>query len=452
MGNPTLSVIQQRLATVRAKTTRRVYYGWWVSLAGAFNMLLSSGPTFQASSVLFKAIEDEFGWSRAVISGVASFGRFGGAMLGPIEGWLTDRFGSGKMVFFGFILGGAGLIFFSQIQGPIQYYFAFFVLSLGFSIGGFTPSITSVNAWMVNQRATAMSIVIGGSSIAGLLVPPIVWGISEFGWRPTVMVIGIITILVGPFVAIVIGKRPTPEQIAEQTQTKSSNGHGPRVSRMYDFTPGEALRTRAFWSISITHMLVNLSTGAISAHLFLHLSDEGGVNLNDGAAAAVMPILVITAFVSQLAGGIIGDRTNKRIVVPFLVLLQGGSLIILALANDFVMAAAFAVVWGIGFGARTPMLHAMRGDYFGRRHFGTILGLSSFPMSIGMMLAPVAMGWVHDVQDTYVWGLYALAGACALASVTVLFATRPMSPALRRRLQARSARRQQAVTASTRSS
>ena len=75
-------------------------------------MVLSSGPTYQASSVLFKAIEDEFGWSRALISGVASFGRFGGAMLGPVEGFLTDRFGSGKMVLVGFTMGGIGLIFF----------------------------------------------------------------------------------------------------------------------------------------------------------------------------------------------------------------------------------------------------------------------------------------------------------------------------------------------------
>ena len=419
-----------------------------MSIAGAFNMLVSSGPTFQASSVLFKAIEDEFGWSRALISGVASFGRFGGAMLGPVEGWLTDRFGSGKMVLFGFILGGIGLIMFSRIQGPLQYYFAFFVLSLGFSMGGFTPSITAVNAWMVNNRGSAMSIVIGGSSIAGLLVPPIVWGISAYGWRPTVLVIGIITLLVGPIVARVIGKRPTPEQLAEQIQSGAESGHRTRQSRLYDFTPSEALRTRAFWSISMTHMLVNLSTGAISAHLFLHLTDSNGVNLDDAAASGVVPILVVTAFVSQLTGGIMGDRMNKRVLVPFLLLLQSASLVILALANSFAMAAVFAVVWGVGFGGRTPMLHAMRGEYFGRRHFGTILGLSSFPMSIGMMLAPFVMGWIHDVQSTYVWSLYVLAGACVVASVTILFATRPMSPALRRRVEARAARRKAARPAS----
>ena len=107
-------MIQERISAVRARTTGRVYHGWWVSLAGAFNMVLSSGPTYQASSVLFKAIEDEFGWSRALISGVASFGRFGGAMLGPVEGFLTDRFGSGKMVLVGFTMGGVGLIAFSR--------------------------------------------------------------------------------------------------------------------------------------------------------------------------------------------------------------------------------------------------------------------------------------------------------------------------------------------------
>ena len=188
------------------------------------------------------------------------------------------------------------------------------------------------------------------------------------------------------------------------------------------------MRTRAFWSISMTHMLVNLSTGAISGHLFLHLTDGNGVNLDDATASGVVPILVVTSFVFQIGGGIMGDRISKRILLPFLLLIQGAALVILAIADTFILAAVFAVVWGIGFGARSPLLHAMRGDYFGRRHFGTILGLSSFPMSVGITLAPFVMGWVHDVQGTYEWSLYVLAGSCAIASFTVLFATRPMPP------------------------
>ena len=124
----------------------QVFYGWWVAIAGAVNMVISSGPTFQAASTLFRAIEDEFGWSRALVAGVASFGRFGGALFGPLEGWLTDRFGTGKMVLLGFTLGGAGMILYSQLQGPVQYYAAYLIISLGFSMGGFVPSMAAVNA------------------------------------------------------------------------------------------------------------------------------------------------------------------------------------------------------------------------------------------------------------------------------------------------------------------
>ena len=421
----------------------KIGYGWWVAIAGAFNMFLSSGPTFQAASVLFKAIEDEYGWSRALISGVASFGRFGGALLGPVEGWMTDRFGPGKMVLFGFFIGGAGLIGLSLITGPLQYYAAFFALSVGFSIGGFTPSITSVNAWVQKRRATAMAIVIGGSSIAGLLVPPIVWSVSAFGWRATFAAIGVVVILVGPMIAWVVGRKP-PDDEDDGSESDSERGDEPTqnrlVERLYSFTPREALRTRAFWSISMTHMLTNFSVGAVSAHLFLQLRDANGVGLDDAGAAIVVPVMVVIAFVAQLTGGMIGDMANKRVIVPFLIILQGVSLVVLAFSSSFVTAILFAVMWGLGFGGRTPMLHAMRGEYFGSRHFGTILGMSSFPMSIGMMITPFIVGRIHDIQHTYQWSLLVLAGACALAAVTILFATRPIPPGEQRRMAARSAR------------
>ena len=124
------------LAGFRSLSPRRVYFGWWVSVAGAFNMVFSAGPTFQATSVLFKAIEDEFGWSRTLISGVATFGRLGSTLLGPLEGWLVDTFGSGKMVLIGFTLGGAGsdLLFAGQWTGS-DVICRVFVAVTGFQFG-----------------------------------------------------------------------------------------------------------------------------------------------------------------------------------------------------------------------------------------------------------------------------------------------------------------------------
>ena len=407
--------------------TGRVFYGWWVSLAGAMNMIVSSGPTFQAASTLFRAIEDEFGWSRAVVTGVASFGRFGGALLGPLEGWLTDKFGTGKMVLAGFTIGGAGLIFYSQLQGPVQYYAAYFIISLGFSIGGFVPSMAAVNAWMPHRRATAMAIVIGGSSLGGVFVPAIVWGINNHGWRETTVVIGLITIAVGPPLAYIAGKR-APEYSDLMTQIAKPDDDATTPKYQHDFTAKQALRTRAFWSISISHALTNLSVGAVSAHIFFQLTDPNGVNLSDTSAATIIPIMALSSFSFQIIGGFMGDRVSKRAIVPILILLQALSLVLLSAAVGYVGALAFALIWGIGFGGRTPILHAMRGDYFGRKHFGVILGMSAFPMALGMMATPVIVGRVYDNTGSYDSSLFTLAGSCVIAAATILLATKPATP------------------------
>jgi len=404
-----------------------IFYGWWVALAGAMNMIVSSGPTFQAASTLFRAIEDEFGWSRAVVTGVASFGRFGGALLGPLEGWMTDKFGTGKMVVIGFTIGGLGLILYSQLQGPIQYYVAYFVISLGFSLGGFVPSMAAVNAWMPHRRATAMAVVIGGSSLGGVFVPAIVWGINTYGWRETTLVIGLITLAAGPPLAYITGKR-APEysdlmdQVAKHEESKSQR------ATQHDFTAKQALRTRAFWSISITHTLTNLSVGAISSHIYFVLTDDNAVNLTDATAATIIPIMALSAFGFQMLGGFTGDRVNKRTILPILILMQGAALIVLAQAGDYFGALAFALIWGLGFGGRTPMLHAMRGDYFGRKHFGVILGMSALPMAMGMMATPYIIGRVHDNTGSYATSLYTLGAFCVAAALTITLATKPATP------------------------
>ncbi len=394
-------------------------------------MIVSSGPTFQAASTLFRAIEDEFGWSRAVVTGVASFGRFGGALLGPVEGWMTDKFGTGKMVLLGFTLGGFGLIFYSQLQGPIQYYLAYFIISMGFSIGGFVPSMAAVNAWMPHRRATAMSIVIGGSSLGGLLVPAIVWGISNHGWRETTLVIGLVSLACGPPLAYISGKRaPTYEEIDTEIVNSSASidQEKPSSIAQHDFTAKEALRTRGFWGLAITHMLTNLSVGTISAHVYFQLTDKNSVNLSDATAATVIPIMAVTSFTFQMLGGFTGDRVNKRFLLPPLLITQAASLVILAQATNYVGALVFAVLWGLGFGGRTPMLHALRGEFFGRKHFGVILGMSAFPMAVGMMITPVIVGWVFDRTGTYEISLYALAVACLVGTITILLTTKPDKP------------------------
>ena len=96
-----------------------------------------------------------------------------------------------------------------------------------------------------------------------------------------------------------------------------------------------------------------------------------------------------------------------------------------------IVLIAFAIAWGIGFGGRNPILHAMRGEYFGTRAFGTILGLSGILMSVAMIVAPVTVGYLFDVQGTYRWAFLGGAVACYTGAVLILFGTKPRHPSER---------------------
>ncbi len=214
--------------------------------------------------------------------------------------------------------------------------------------------------------------------------------------------------------------------MAQVSGGKKSNS--PRPIAQHDFTLKQALNTRAFWSLSISHLLTNLSVGAISAHIFFQLTDEGGVNLQDASAASIIPIMALTSFGFQMLGGFAGDRVNKRAVLPVLMLVQGAALVTIAQSTSYWGALVFALLWGLGFGGRTPMLHALRGEYFGRKHFGVILGMSAFPMAMGMMATPYIVGRVFDTTGTYQTTFHVLAAACLGAAMTILLATKPSTP------------------------
>ena len=396
---------------------KKIYYGWWVSLAGGVNAFFSSIPTFSASSVIFKAVEDEFGWSRAVVSGVSSFGRFGGALLGPVEGFLSDKFGAWKMVLIGFFISSIGLFWLSSIDSILFYYASYFVVSVGTSIGGFVPSMSVVNAWMPHQRTKAMSWVIGGGAFGGFFTPLIVLSIESIGWRQSVIVLGIIFLVVGPLVSLVIRRKPNLDFVIPKDSLKKII--------ITNIEPRQAIRNKNFWIIAICHLFANVSVGAISAHIFLYLTDHDGVNLTLYVAGTILPLMALVSFIGQISGGILGDRYNKRILLPILFFVQSISLVILAFANSFIDAIMFSVIWGIGFGMRTPILHSIRGEFFGGRHYATILGLNAFPMGIGMMLSPVIIGFVYDSTNTYFYSLLSMALLCIASSFLILLIKSP---------------------------
>jgi MFS family permease len=90
----------------------------------------------------------------------------------------------------------------------------------------------------------------------------------------------------------------------------------------------------------------------------------------------------------------------------------------------------FAALNGLAWGARVPVIIAMRADYFGARSYGTIMGFSSIVVTLGAVLGPVLGGLSYDTTGSYTVGFTALA---VLAGLGALFPwLLPAPSALRR--------------------
>ena len=245
-----------------------------------------------------------------------------------------------------------------------------------------------------------------------------VLSIENYGWRITMVFIAIMFLITGPLIAFIIRKKPDINIINKL----ASN---PKVIPNTDISAKKAIKTQPFWILAFSHLFANVSVGALSAHIFMYMTDDNGVGLDIITAGTILPFMAVLQFFGHISGGIIGDLFNKKITLPIFFVIQAISLIILAYADTYTDVIFWSVLWGIGFGMRTSTFHAFRGDFFGGKHYGTILGFNALPMGIAMMLAPVVVGYLYDVYDSYFYSLIVMSGLCIISSLLIIVINNP---------------------------
>src|SRR5262245_14520201 len=106
---------------------------WWLVIAGCVTHAVNTGFSYFGMSAFFPSFEREFGWSRTAISGAFSLARVESGILGPIEGYLTDRVGAQRMLFIGLTICTLGFLSLSWVNSLLMQY-VFFVLDNVFGL------------------------------------------------------------------------------------------------------------------------------------------------------------------------------------------------------------------------------------------------------------------------------------------------------------------------------
>ena len=411
---------------------RNIFYGWYLVGISSFMLMLMSTTVFQGVGTFFVALERTFGWNRTTLSGAFALSRVEGALLGPVEGLLVDRLGTRRMVIIGYLVMGAGFIFYSQIQSIWQFYAAYLAISLGSGVGGWIAFVTLINNWFSRRRALAMSIAVSGIQLGGFLVPLMAWGIENHDFRMTSLVIGIILILVAlPASHFVrnrpedVGTSPDGDHIRRAT---AAAAHQSEPTGEVELTPRQALKTVAFWVIAVARLTSVVSIVTLSVHLVPKLTDSG---ISLITANFVVTLYTFVAFLSGFVAGYIADRISKVAVLFVCMFMQALAMGILTVTDSLPMAVVFAILWGAGFGGRVPLLTAIIGDFFGRRNFGSILGINMVPSNVAMIFAPLFAGFMFDLRQSYFIPFATFTVMGFIGAFVILLARQPEAPQTR---------------------
>ncbi len=411
-----------------------MFYGWVIVSAALIVNSLSSGPVWSGVGVWMKALELHFGWSRAQLSGAFSMAQLEGSIIGPLMGYLIDRLGSRRMVLIGMIITGLGFLLFSRTNSIVIFYVSYGLIMLGTAAGTWLPYMTVVNRWFVRKRGMAMAIAAEGSPLGGLaLVPILAWAITpgSHGWSVTAQWIGVVFLCLALPMSLLVRERPEdhgvlpdgdpPDEAVRETARPVGRADS---SGQLNFTARQAIRTHAFWLITFGHAFSTILFATLTVHLVLMLTDQG---LSIQSSSYVFSVIMGSAAIFQLIGGYVGDRIPVNIAIAIFGFIQAAGFLMAVLVDSLLMAMLFAVIFGAGFGGRNPLTTAIRGEYFGKTAFATITGISSAPMYVFMLSAPLFAGFLFDSTGSYTVAFLIIGGLGMLSGVLFLLAKKPTS-------------------------
>jgi MFS family permease len=410
----------KKRSEVSSKTAPRFSYGY-VMVAIGFSIMFLSWGLYTVFGVFFDPLLEEFGWSRAVLSGAYALSSILSGVLGIAMGGLTDKYGPRLVVTFSGFFFGLGHILMSQVHTVWQLYL-FYGVIVGIGMSGlWVPLVSPLVRWFSGRRSLMTGTVISGLTVGQLIGPVVISRlIAAYEWRMSYIILGGAAMLITVVLAQFMKSHPSQTGRSDNQETEGEKADSP--TEIPDLSLKEAAHTKQFWLVALIFFCVGYSAFSITVHVVPNAIKLG---IPAVTAANILAISGGIGIIGNFAlGGLVGDLIGNRKSFIIGIALMAAALFWLAPAKEIWMFYLFAFVFGIGLGDAGTSESPLLARLFGPSSHGLIYSVLGLGWTIGGAVGPVVTGYLCDVMGDYQMA-FLLCGIIGVIGLILLVILKP---------------------------
>ncbi len=390
----------------------------WFAVVGGVSMNLALGSLY-AWSVFVAPLEAEFGWTRTQTSWVFTIAIVTFALSFVLAGRIQDRRGPRICAVIGATLVGLGFILASFTSSLPFLYVAFgFVVGAGNGFGYATP-IPVGSKWFPDKRGLVVGLMVagygGGSAIFGPVATAL---ISEYGWRPTFRIMGVVLFSMCMLGTLFLKNPPSGYRPAGWSPAAA-----PTERTLRDIPTLEMLRMPTFYFLWVAFCL-GTTAGLMTISQLVPFAQSAG--MGSAAAAFAITIGALGSTSGRIVSGWLSDVVGRLTTLRIMILISAVAMPALFVWREqAILFYIFVAVIYWCFGTQLSVFATTSADFFGTRYLGLNYGLLFTAYGVAGLLGPIIAGRVFDAFDDYQVAFFIAAGLSIVALISIGFARPP---------------------------
>ncbi|HLF75897.1 MAG TPA: MFS transporter [Dehalococcoidia bacterium] len=411
-------------AVARALAGRLPFFYGWVIVSIAFlSVFLTGATSFWGLPIFVGPMHQDTGWSHASILGGLAVRFITGAICGLFLGRFADaRRGPALMMFAGAIIDGAALASLRWAESPLQFLLLYGLVGGAGGSGMRMFQATLVPKWFVFRRGSAIGVAaLGGGASALLMVPLVAFFIDAFGWRDAWTWLGLIEIGVMLPCAFLIVRAPEDIGLLPDDGATPPGSARATASSERSYTLAEAVRTWRMWLLLLGVVFGAYALNTNSVVLVPYYEEIG---FSSSVAASAMSAYGFASVSTRLVWGYVADRFTVRRAMIFQGCATGLAALLLLQIEGRASLYLVSALQGTLLSGFPTLSSLVWPTFFGRRHLGSIVGVTQLFSTIASASGPLLAGFIFDSTGTYETTVWMLFGAWLICAA-IIFAVRP---------------------------